>query len=286
MSNSHRHHYIPKFLIENFINNDGSLYVYDKQSDTIRCKGPKSVFFEWDRNNRKINGIDSSKLEDIYSDIDNLLAPVVRKIISSDQMTAREQGMLILLADIIRWRVPQSDAKFDELKSLIPIEELGLSYVPHCSQEQANESMLESAIDRNFLEDAKRILLPTTIFSNQPYYEEVQKGCFIVSQNYIPNLLGDCGIIEDELLNINQLGSLFLPISSTHTFVYKKGAVSRTIENQELFSKLINILIYMKSEKYVACKSKEFLCANIEFSKTVPLKFVKDLTAELFSYIK
>ena len=49
---SKRHHYIPKFLIKEFTDEQGLLYIYDKIKDKFLTnkRSPKSIFFENDRN--------------------------------------------------------------------------------------------------------------------------------------------------------------------------------------------------------------------------------------------
>ena len=83
-SNSNRHHYIPKFLINGFKNSVGTLYVYDKQKDEIKRKprSPKSLFFEEGRNTVHVkDDLYSSIIEDkIYQDHDDISSKVIRKL--------------------------------------------------------------------------------------------------------------------------------------------------------------------------------------------------------------
>jgi hypothetical protein len=45
---SSRHHYIPQFLLNAFVNSDDNLYVFDKQKDKIldNPRPPKSIFLK------------------------------------------------------------------------------------------------------------------------------------------------------------------------------------------------------------------------------------------------
>jgi len=120
---SSRHHYIPKFLINGFTNQQGKLYVYDKEKDFIQnnSRPPKSIFFEWDRNNITLpDKTESSIIEDfLFQEIDNIGSEVVKyfqetklqEIQFNDDNVAQFLYFLICLF----WRIPKTDFAVDDL---------------------------------------------------------------------------------------------------------------------------------------------------------------------------
>lgn len=225
MQNSERHHYIPRFLIKNFTDTSGNLYVYDKSKDRINSKPPKSIFFEWNRNTLNHYGGKSDAFESLYSDIDNQIAPVIEKILSTHKFSGREQGQVLLLAELMRWRTPQSDILFNSLKETLSISDLGVKYVPVAYAKDFDEQKLNKLPTMEAIREMTRILLAAQPFWDQEHYEEVQKGCILITEhNTCPNLLGDCGLIGNRNPDYRQITDLILPLSTNDTFLFKKGA--------------------------------------------------------------
>ncbi|WP_040252070.1 DUF4238 domain-containing protein [Psychroserpens mesophilus] len=119
MSNneSKRHHYIPKFLIKGFTDENNLLYIYDKKKDKILSKqrSPKSIFFENFRNTIKIDESNSNSIiEDLwFQKLDDELSKNVQKLqteklntdLFNDDNIAQLQFFIINLF----WRIPKTD---------------------------------------------------------------------------------------------------------------------------------------------------------------------------------
>jgi hypothetical protein len=73
MSDAKRHHYVPQFILNNFVESDNKLYVWYKDQNEIICSAPRDVFVE----NHGYN----NTLEDGYSITEAEAAPIVKKII-------------------------------------------------------------------------------------------------------------------------------------------------------------------------------------------------------------
>lgn len=115
-SKSTRHHYIPQFLIEGFTNNEGLVYVYDKQRNVILKKplAPKSIFFERNRNTVEIlEGTNSSFLEDIYSKIDTKASRIIKCFQNEDitkiDITQEQAANFLFFLMTLFWRIPFTD---------------------------------------------------------------------------------------------------------------------------------------------------------------------------------
>ena len=78
---SKRHHYIPKFLIKEFTDEQGLLYIYDKIKDKFLTnkRSPKSIFFENDRNTIVYDESKKTSLieDDFFMELDNISAKII-----------------------------------------------------------------------------------------------------------------------------------------------------------------------------------------------------------------
>lgn len=114
---SSRHHYLPRFLINGFTNQDGFLYVYDKEKNEIskRQKPPKSIFYEFDRNTLNLNTQESTSLiEDIFfQELDNIFSPLLKRFqedeITRELINGENKDYFLLFIVNLFWRLPSSD---------------------------------------------------------------------------------------------------------------------------------------------------------------------------------
>ena len=113
---SSRHHYIPVFLLNGFLNKDKELYVYDKKRDKIldKPKPPKSIFFETERNSFKIKNQKSSVVEDVfYKMIDNKASKVIKKYqtqnIKGFTFDYEDEAAILFFLITLFWRIPKTD---------------------------------------------------------------------------------------------------------------------------------------------------------------------------------
>lgn len=285
MGQSQRHHYIPQFLIKNFSNDKSKLYVYYKEKEEIKETVPKSIFFDWNRNTLPfVDGRMNDKMESIYSFLDTLMAVPINQVISELKTDSQSLRYIILLAALMKWRVPNSDEMFNKIKDKISFEEFGLKLSPICNQEEADPQIISESMNLESFNEMKRILMPALLFADQAYYEEVQKGCFLVC-NGGPNLLGDCGYIEDRTTDHRQLGNMLMSISSDCTFVYKPGKRQIKEEDKQIFCSIKNLIVFRTSQKYVACGSKEELTKYINLAKQTEKYSTEDLMKQVFGLI-
>lgn len=83
-----RHHYVPKFLLEHFVDDGGMLHVFDKQHPErgVFKSPPKNVFLERDFNTT----LDSNRerdyrIENEFSQIEGLASQIITKVIHASQ---------------------------------------------------------------------------------------------------------------------------------------------------------------------------------------------------------
>lgn len=120
---SSRHHYIPQFLINGFADDNGLLYIYDKQADKILSKQrpPKSIFFETDRNTVEIkDDVKSSFLEDyLYAEIDNQTSKIIKHYQTEElhkiDFQVEDTAILLFFLISLFWRIPKADYAAEDL---------------------------------------------------------------------------------------------------------------------------------------------------------------------------
>ena len=91
MSNSNeprRHHYIPKFLLEHFTDDDGRLYIFDKQrpEQGVFESSPQNVFLQRDFNTTlDLNRERDYSVENEFSKIEGLASQIITKVIQDSR---------------------------------------------------------------------------------------------------------------------------------------------------------------------------------------------------------
>jgi len=263
MAISKRHHYIPRFLIQQFVDSDNKVWVYDKEKGKVWDikQSSKSIFFEMNRNNFEVDGEMVDDLERIYGEADNLLSKNLKKVLSTDSEVKEDELLnLIFFVTLTKWRIPASDEKFCKYKD-IPIEQLGATIRPVDRKMEVNEQKVNNIKEILASEEVNRILLAFQPLLREKTLEEIYKNCFTVSDfsdNKFPPLLGDVPIIETPNTGYETLGDFIFPLSTHKTLICKKGA-EKYVPNKVLFYIQRNLTTFHLAEKYVVCKSKEQL---------------------------
>lgn len=79
---SKRHHIVPKFLLNRFTNEDGKLWVLNKSAMRFYAQSPSDALVQSHLNTAvSPDGTRDASLEDFYSRLEGLFAPVVDKIV-------------------------------------------------------------------------------------------------------------------------------------------------------------------------------------------------------------
>ncbi len=259
MELSKRHHYIPRFLIKNFANENNMLWVYNKEQKRVlkTQQSPKAIFFEWDRNLFDVNGMPGDNIEKMYADVDDLLSKILDKILATQSMTGHELTWMIFLVGLMKWRIPKVDILFKELIKDIPIADLGLKMRPVDPGVKTDTEVEKRIENLDIVKETKRLLLAVQPLINDNILSEIHKNCFILSDNQFPGLLGDCPIIEAPNEGFHVLENFIFPLSSNDTLICKRGC-SKNISSK-LFYIQKDLTIFHLSERYVACKDRNHL---------------------------
>ena len=219
MKQAKRHHYIPQFLIRNFVNEQDKIFVYDKIQKKIYETSSLNVFLENERNTfENIQGEKDDIIEQIYADLDSTFAPILRKVTITGKMNGEDKKMLLFLAYIIKWRVPQYDDSFKNAKDFFTIDDLGLGI------KQDNTKLdvdLESFFNSEMSQESKRFLLAIQPFRFEKERKEILDNSFLISTPY-PALLGDCPFNEIQIKSDEFFEDFIFPISNWLNLVYSK----------------------------------------------------------------
>lgn len=258
MTISRRHHYIPRFLIKNFADNNGFLHVYNKEDKRIISnQSPKAIFFEMNRNVLNIHGAETDNIEKIYAELDNKLALVLDRVLKTKILTPEDLTGILLLVTTTKWRVPSNDDEFNKIKEETTYEDLPIKITVKKDDGKDNEQAFNYIINSDIFKESKRFILPFLPFYKYENLEELHKYSFINTNDGIISLIGDCPLIESSNEDIHTIANFIFPLSNTDTFLYKKNTIGK-ISNRIFYTNKDLAVLHL-SRKYVACKDKNHL---------------------------
>lgn len=288
MQVSRRHHYVPQFLIKNFADEDGLLYVFDKQTGRIakQRQSPKSVFFEMDRNTVLFNGEPKDHLESLYAVLDDDAAIQLQRVLSSRKASPEEVVSIVVLANSLKWRVPASDRQFGQLKEALSLTDLKAEIRPIDQTKPVDDHALNQLMTSDAVKEAKRILLPLLPLFDDAKLTDIHASWFIHSHpdDRFPSVIGDCPLLEKPNADHCQLEDFIFPLSSTDTFIYKSQA--RKQIKSPIFTLQKDLATLHYSARYVACKSKAHLENIVKmYGELQAQNQVANLTKFLFDFI-
>lgn len=259
MNPSKKHHYIPEFLIKNFCDTDGLIYIYDKSVGRfIGKKSPASVFYELHRNTMDIGGEKSVAFEQLYSELDGRMCAALQRVTMTKPITPEDFMSLLLLASTLKWRVPVNDDTFNNLKETVRYDDLPVMLRHKESKVQAEKEIFDKITCTEVFKEFKRVVFPMLPFLNEEKLQNLYENSFVnTSHEKVISILGDCPIIEKPHTNIYGMESFVFPLSSHDTLIYKNG--SKKGISGISFYLLRDVATFHLSQKYVGCKNKEHL---------------------------
>ncbi|MXY08379.1 MAG: DUF4238 domain-containing protein, partial [Rhodothermaceae bacterium] len=114
MSNSKRHHFIPQFLLRNYVNERGKVWVFGKSGPDVIEVAPNNIALEKHYNSTHENGRRDSALETRLAEVvENQYAPVMKDLI--DRIRDRQD---IDLSSIQRGLLRLAYIQFTRSKSI------------------------------------------------------------------------------------------------------------------------------------------------------------------------
>jgi hypothetical protein len=278
MNISRRHHYIPKFLIKNFVDDDGLIFVYHKATDTIKKQSPKGIFYEMDRNTFEVGGEPSDKFEQLYGEFDNMMAKHVANVLKNGAFEPEELMTLVTLAQTLKWRVPANDEAFEELKEKVSLKDLSIRIIAKDTDDKSIDENVILEIEKSeIIQESKRLTFAIAPFlTDHNLLLELHNNSTILHlDNPLGALIGDMPILEKSNTDINSLDSFLLPLSSNDTFIYRKEGKCTNVRKTFFLNR--DLATLHQAEKYVACKNLEQLQSVVSSYKLIKMGGVEDV---------
>ncbi len=265
-----RHHYIPIFLIKEFSNKDGLLYIYDKSKDKIldNLRSPKSIFFENERNTVKIDDAKKTSLieDEFYKKLDDTSAKYIKclqtsKIVPellSDDNLAQLQFFIINLF----WRLPLTDFAAKDLIKRAEINSIGID------PEELRKDEGWNKIQRMGLykETIKQMTnSPTKRESIYVKIAEFEEDIFVI---------GDYPLIfKNQLSKFTDLveDDYFIALSSKRIL---SSSLKPLVKLTKRMSLNYNAAIIDQSKKYIASNNLNLLQVSVDFYKVLKEKHI------------
>jgi hypothetical protein len=264
MGTSKRHHYIPQFLIKQFADSDGMMYLYDKEKRSFakERRSSKSVFFDMNRNSVTIDGVSHDNMEQLYAQLDSKFALTLKDILENHNMSPENVTSMLVLASSLKWRLPVNDKEFDTAVTANPYAmlpfEINLKNEDGTDHTEALQHLFNSELFRKSMR---------AVFPFLPFYldkdisEEKTTNAYLniyVNHNdRIISILGDAPLIEDKNASLNDFGNFILSISNQHTFICSNRG-DKKVTNIAFFVNK-DLAVFHQSQKYIVCKDKAHL---------------------------
>ena len=124
MNKPKRHHYLPKFYLEGFCNEEGGLYIFDRKIKEIRCQKPLNTALQKDYYTFiDKDGEKNLKIEEMLSQIEGDTKPIIEKLNNKEKINNKEKEILSLFIGFLSTRTPSFqdmvDSSMKQLNEII-----------------------------------------------------------------------------------------------------------------------------------------------------------------------
>lgn len=297
MLDSVKHHYVPQLYLRGFTADNGRLQVFDKKYKKFKQdkETPRTVLFEKHRNTIEVNGVQTDKLEKLYSSIETPLGQFfdhVRKGISQDELIS-ENGIYLLKIFVATqfWRMPLLDDFADIYIRNLDLNRFGdritingepLGEVKEISQ------LIES--NKGFRHAFRSFYLPLLTFDLRVHKEDFRcwrlhtvSSEFSSWDNF---LTGDNPLVVENVAEIFAYKSKFiLPLSKTQLVTYSPNGINHG-DFPPIFSTKLAMVMNSQSQKYLVGANREYMEKIIELQESMyGSEGLLKLRHELFEYI-
>lgn len=285
MSTSHRHHYVPQFFTKGFADDDGLLYIYDKEKDQTlnQKKSPKSIFYKWDRNTVELGGKPCDNLEKLYAAKDNLTAGELNAVLNNEGLTPERLTSLVYLASDLKWRTTKHDDQFDRLKGYISQQDLGINISLKPGQSDIAK-MVEHIENSPIYRESKRAILPFLALRDSRQFQQYHTYCRVQVNPKNPALIGDNPVLERPNDDFKIFDDFILPLNHSYTLIFKKG-LKQGIGNAYFFLQR-DLAMLSNADRYIGCRDKRHLEMIVAMFRKIKMdQREADILKYLFEYI-
>lgn len=259
-NNSKKHHYLPQFYLRGFADENGFFTIYDKELKIFRRSKPEHEFYEKNKNSIDINGEKSLIIEQAYSHLESVLAPVLvavekskhdEHILNSDLIVR-----LIFFIETIRWRNPALDSLFHNIIQRFKFEDFGfkLNVKNEVDKERIQKEILQHHTVQKILRPLMGALAMSEITSRK---HDISKWRILYQEGGFP-IIGDFPIIFNPIsVSDRSNQELILPLSANRTIMYSNSEVTGRLPDTFIIDK--DLAIMHLSRRFICCKREDYL---------------------------
>lgn len=295
--NSVNHHYIPQMYLKGFTASNGKLQVFDKSFNHFKKdkQTPKTVFFAKHRNTIEFNGVQTDKIEKMYSTIESSFGEffeLIRAGISYDVLISEKGIYLLKLYTAIQfWRMPLVDDFAENFVKNIDLTKYGeritINGVP-LGEVDSIRRLIKS--DKGFRHYFRSFFLPVLTFDLQVHEHDYECWKMHTTSTEFSGwdniLTGDNPLVVENLDEIFAFNSkLIFPLSKTQIVTFSPKSIDCK-ELPPIFTSKLSMAMYAQSQKYLAGANRSYIRKVIDLYREIYAKDdISKLRQELFKYI-
>lgn len=271
MSIPRDHHYVPEFLQKRFVNSNNKLFFFDKTNPYgITEKSPSQVFKKRDLNTIKnLDGSLNVELEDVYSRIENDIAPIIVRIDEQAKSGRLPKLNFEEKSCWDRFYYHQHSRAPDVFERLGGVEEIQRNYERQVSEDFENgiisqtykEYLLSKKGAYTFIQETS---VCTRGLENEDILNQFSKFGMLIGVIEPKNksfIMGDYPIVALEPKNSiaqNNRAEIWFPISSSVAISYCENRMECLINLKDHQVRKINSDLYDQSN-FVAAGSRALI---------------------------
>lgn len=283
---SSEHHYLPKFYLKGFTDQNRQFAVYNYATKEIKkgMHSPRSHFYIEDRNSIFTGVKKIDYVEEAYSFWDNIHAKILQKIINSSHEVNLDEVDLFHLREFVSqifWRIPANDklyeAEFRNNPTYSRLMRLVDKSRNNINTEEAKKLLTSEAI-------AKATRISVSHASHMSSALQISIGNWEILYSPLGrNVCSDNSIIFErenakDIFNDN----FAFPLSKHHILVRRFDA-KQTAFLPEIFNLWLDLAIFKQGAFYCCSSDKKHLEAISSLSMNYTLK---DIKAQIFTFLK
>lgn len=290
---SKKHHYIPRYYLKGFTNEDDSFFVYDKKDDKIFKSSPGNTFFENNLNTITLKEGDSDFLEKMYAETEGRFWSSLDKIRDSDHTNSIDllnKMDLFLFLSILHWRLPRNAEHVESLsQKFFSGKDFNFFTLQSKSGKSVPEEFIHKLRESEAFKKSARLMIPFAPFHTKEWSENVEKWNFsYAGDGGSWHMVGDSPIVTDSEFDHDPekcLDRFIFPVSG-RILLISNGNRLQVKELPPNFTLQYNIALLDKAERFIASPNKDLLEAVVTlYRHYVDHDMTHLIVKELFWYL-
>ncbi|WEA01776.1 DUF4238 domain-containing protein [Mucilaginibacter sp. SJ] len=264
-----KHHYLPKFYLKAFTNDDGKFFIWSVKDSKFKGNGkffsPSSHFFLPDDNIVRTDGMPDDYLETIYSGNESRYARILEKIRAVDQGFGLDNQDVLWLnyfAGETFWRVPAQRPVISKTTGMNRLNELGVAVIDRKTHQQVDPAQFAKWVesDRGYFQRLRNVL-PATNYWN---LLDCNWPCTVKTfTDPFPAICSDNPVILRHPDKADPfLDDLIFPLGPNKVFFRIKDMRDVFSPNIKFY---IDMLMVLQAKEYVCCIDKDHIQRLIAF---------------------